>query len=274
MNPHRLRQRAAITAAIRSWFSDNGYLEVHTPVLVSCPAMEENLEAVAVGNRFLHTSPEFAMKRVLASGLCRVYQIGPCFRSEEVGIHHSEEFTMVEWYRAAAGTAELMDDTESLIATAAASVGVPPPSFERVSVDDLRNRAGLSEPTDEVEWFRQWVDSVEPTLTNPTIVFDYPSWQAALARIRNGYADRFEVYLNGVEIGNCFAEEGNAETLAQRFERSGKRREAMGRDPHPVDHALLSSTPSMPRTAGIAIGLDRLVMALTDSSHITDVQVR
>ena len=274
MNPQRLRERAAITRALRHWFDQHGYLEVHTPVIVDCPAMEENLEAVSVGSQFLHTIPEFAMKRVLSAGLCRIYQIGPCFREEEVGVHHSREFTMIEWYRVGAGTAELMDDVASLIAVAAAAVGQAVPTFARRTVDDLREEAGLAETKDEVEWFRQWVERVEPQLVEPTIVYNYPTWQAALARERNGSADRFEVYLQGIEIANCFAEEGSADTLRERFKLSSTRRNKMDRAPHPVDEALLQATPKMPRTAGIAMGLDRLVMALTGSEDIADTQVR
>jgi elongation factor P--(R)-beta-lysine ligase len=274
VKPERLRQRAAITAAVRQWFDTHGYLEVHTPILVDAPALEEHLEAVSVDGRFLHTSPEFAMKRVLAAGLCRIYQIVPSFREEEQGNHHSREFTMLEWYRANAGTAELMDDVESLIGAAATAVKHPTPSFSRRTVNELRQEAGLADTDDEVEWFLGWVDSVEPMLTTPTIVTGYPAWQAALARERAGLADRFEVYLAGIEIGNCFAEEGQAETLRARFSASATKRQKMGRMPHPVDEGLLEATPAMPRSAGMAIGLDRLVMALTGVTDIEDVQVR
>ncbi len=274
MNPHRLRQRAAVTSALRHWFEAHGYLEVHTPVIVDAPALEEHLEPVAVGDSFLHTSPEFAMKRVLASGLCRIYQIVPTFRADEEGIHHSREFTMVEWYRANAGTAELMDDVCALVAAAAAALNQPAPVFRRRSVASLREQAGLTDTTDEDEWFFGWVDKVEPSLTEATIVYDYPSWQAALARQRDTKADRFEVYLSGIEIGNCFAEEGDPKTLTERFELSAEKRRAMGRRPHPVDQQLIEATPAMPRSAGMAIGLDRLVMALTGVSDIAEVQVR
>jgi len=274
VNPHRLRQRAAITRALHDWFHANGYLEVHTPLLVRSPAMEEHLEAVACGDRFLHTSPEFGMKKVLASGLCRIYQICSCFRAEEVGIHHTEEFTMAEWYRVGAGTAELMDDTEAVIAAAANAIGIAPPAFTRITVEALRQQANLPDAADEFEWFRQWVDHVEPALTEPTMVYAYPTWQAALAQQRNGAADRFEVYLSGIEIGNCFAEEMSPDTLRGRFERSAERRSSMGRPPHPTDTELLDCTPRMPRTAGIAVGVDRLVMALTGAHDIREVQAR
>ena len=274
MNPVRLRQRAAITRALRDWFDQHGYLEVHTPTIVACPALEEHLEPVAVGQQFLHTSPEFAMKRVLAAGLCRIYQIVPCFREEELGPHHAREFTMLEWYRAGAGTADLMNEVESLIGAAAKAIEHPPPFLTKRTVAELREEAGLAETTDEVEWFRGWVNSVEPRLVEPTIVYNYPAWQAAMARERNGVADRFEVYLGGIEIANCFAEEGSADTLRHRFETSSERRKAMNKTPHSIDEALLSATPTMPRAAGIALGLERLIMALTGEANIAEVQVR
>lgn len=236
--------------------------------------MEEHLEPVPAGDRFLHTSPEFGMKKVLSAGLCRIYQITPCFRAEEVGVHHTQEFTMIEWYRVGAGTAELMDDTEAVISAAAKAVGAHLPPFERISVDALRSKANIPTTGDEIEWFQQWVDSVEPTLQSPTIAFDYPTWQSALATERNGYADRFEVYLGGIEIGNCFAEETNRSILRNRFQSSASKRQSMGKRPHPIDEELLDSTLTMPRTSGIAIGLDRLVMALTGAHHIHDVQAR
>ena len=214
------------------------------------------------------------MKRVLSAGLCRIYQIGPSFREEEQGIHHSREFTMLEWYRAGAGTSDIMEEVVELISMAAKAIEVDPPFFHRHTVDQLRKRAGLVDTTDEVEWFRQWIDKVEPNLKEPTIVYNYPAWQAAMATHRNGYADRFEVYLSGIEIANCFAEEGDANVLRNRFEESKDRRLAANKDPHPIDEKLLAATPLMPRTAGIALGLDRLVMALTGETNISEVQAR
>ena len=269
-----LRARAHILQAIRSWMDANGYLEVHTPTLVHAPAMEEDLEPVRVGDAFLHSSPEFAMKRFLCEGLQRIYQITPCFREEEVGVHHSREFTMLEWYRAGAGSWELMDDVEALIGAAAHAVGQPAPSFDRTAVSALMAEAGHIDDGDEDRWFRTWVDAVEPRLTSPTIVYGYPAWQAALAQVRGHLADRFEVYPSGLEIGNAFAEEGDAQTLRDRFTHSAQRRKAAGRTPHPTDEALLAATPRMPRCAGIAVGIDRLVMALTGATDIAAVQVR
>ena len=269
MNADLLRARGEILRAVREWFSRAGYLEVHTPVLVPSPALEEHLDAVVVGRSFLHTSPEMALKRVLAAGLPRIYQIGPCFREEEAGVHHSREFTMLEWYRAGAGTAELMDEVESLVAAAAAAVKRPAPVFERVAVSSLIEDRG-----DPATWFFEWVDRVEPTLSRPTIVFGYPPWAAAMASLRGGLADRFEVYLGGLELANAFGEELDPSELRQRLATASRNREAAGRAPHPVDEAFLAAVGRLPRCAGIALGIDRLVMALLDLTDIAMVQVR
>ncbi len=274
VKPELLRARGNILRALRHWFDDNGYIEVHTPAVVDCPAMEEHLEPVQVGTRFLHTSPEFAMKRVLASGLARIYQITPCFREEEAGVHHAREFTMLEWYRSGAGTAELMDEVESLVQTAAQSIHHALPPFQRKRVDALMEEAGLAEEHDQEAWFRCWIDRVEPHLTQPTIVHGYPAWQAALATLRGPLADRFEVYLGGIELANAFAEETNPQILRSRFHTSAAARKRLGRPPHPIDEPLLAATAHMPRAAGIAMGIDRLVMALTGTTDIADVQVR
>jgi len=266
----QLRARAAILQAVRAWFVANGYLEVQPPTIVASPAMEEHLEAVRVGDLgFLHTSPEFALKKVLATGLGRIYAMTPCFRLEEHGPHHSLEFTMLEWYRTGAGTTELMDEVEDLVGAAADAVGRPRPRFHRRSVADL-----LSPELAPDDWFFRWVDVVEPTLTAPTIVHGYPPWQAALARVRDGVADRFEVYLGGLELANAFAEELRASELEARWEAVSAARRAAGRPPHPVDEAFLQAVDRMPRCAGIALGFDRLVMALTGTKHIRAVQVR
>lgn len=268
MNPTRLRQRAAILHAIRSWFFDHGYLEVTTPILVPTAATEEHLEAVAAADGWLHTSPELAMKRVLASGLCRIYQIVPCFRDEERGVHHSREFSMLEWYRVGAGTAELMDEVESLVQAAAGAVGTSVPSFERRAISSLLADTGSPD-----EWFFAWVDQIEPQLTAPTIVYDYPPWQAALARLRGSVADRFEVYLSGIELANAFHEELDPAELRRRQEHGNSARIAAGRPPHPIDEDFLAAVARMPRCSGIALGIDRLVMALTGAQSIDEVQV-
>jgi len=264
----RLLQRASIVRAIRGWMDARGYREVHTPALVPSAAFEEHLEAVTVGRAFLHTSPEMAMKRVLAAGLCRIYQIAPAFREEELGVHHTREFTMLEWYRVGAGTHELMDEVEDLFATCARSVGRDLGSFRRVAC------SALLDPSLEPDaWFHRWVDSVEPSLGGAVIVHGYPAWQSALARIRGTVAERFEVYVDGVELGNAFAEETDGRELRRRLDSSNAARSRAGRAPHPVDEQFFAAVSRMPRAAGIAVGLDRLAMVLTGASSIAEVQV-
>jgi lysyl-tRNA synthetase class 2 len=264
----RLLQRANIVRAIRGWMEARGYREVHTPALVPSAAFEEHLEPVAVGRAFLHTSPEMAMKRVLAAGLCRIYQIVPAFREEELGVHHTREFTMLEWYRVGAGTHELMDEVEDLFASCARSVGRDLGAFRRVAVSTLQD------PSLEPDaWFRRWVGVVEPALTGAVIVHGYPAWQSALARIRGTVADRFEVYVDGVELANAFAEETDARALRRRLEVSNEARVRAGRPPHPADELFFHAVSRMPRAAGIAVGVDRLAMVLTGASSIAEVQV-
>lgn len=263
-----LSARAAIARAVREWFWAQGFTEAEPTMLTVSPGAETHIDAFEVGERYLHTSPEFAMKRALAAGLPRIYQIAPCFRDEEQGVHHSREFTMLEWYRVGAGTEDLMDEVEELIAAAAQAVARPVPRFERHAVSELIVDRGNPDA-----WFLEWVDRVEPSLTRPTIVYGYPAWQAALARLRGGVADRFEVYLGGIELANAFGEETDADELRARMGASAERRRAAGREPHPVDEAFLEAVRRMPRCAGIAMGVDRLVMALLEISDIRRVQV-
>jgi len=267
MDATRLRQRSQVLWALRSWFQEQGYLEVQTPLLVPAGAMEEHLEPISLPPFQLHTSPEFAMKRVLAEGLGRIYQICACFREEEVGCHHSREFTMLEWYRSNAGTPELMDELQDLVGRSAEALGATPPRFERIPTDTLLDPTLPSE-----EWFYRWVHEVEPKLPPACIVYAYPAAQAALARVVSGRADRFEAYLHGIELANAFAEETDPQELRRRSAASAQARLAMGRQPHPEDPRFFAAVGRMPRCAGIALGLDRLLMALTAASHIHQVQ--
>lgn len=238
-------------------------------MLVPSPAMEETLEAVPAADGFLHTSPELAMKRVLAAGLDRIYQVVPCFRGEEEGRHHHREFTMVEWYRAGCTLTELMDETEALLGACATAVGQPAPRLQRVAVSSL-----LPDTGDPDTWFRSWVEDIEPTLTAPTLVYGYPAWQAALATVSGGVANRFEVFLGGLELCNAFHEERDPVELRRRWEAGNAARRAAGRPPHPIDERFLAAMPHMPDACGIALGFDRLVMALTGTDDIARVQVR
>ena len=272
---HRLRQRADILRTLRRFLDDSGFLELQPPVLVPSPALEETLEPVRADGGFLHTSPEFALKKALALGVGRIYAISPCFRAEEEGVHHSREFTLLEFYFAGGRALDLEPVVESLVAAAAAAVGAEPPIFGRVTVAELFERhAGIPVPDDDEVFFRTWVERVDPALTEPVFVRDYPARHAALAEVRGTVSERVEVYLGGLELGNGFSELRDADELRARFHASARARSAAGRTPHPVDEALLDATARMPRCTGIALGVDRLVMALTGARDIAEVQLR
>ncbi len=280
MDATGIRRRATVLAAMRRWFGDRGYLEVPTPVLVPSPALEEHLHAVAAGGGFLRTSPEFALKKALASGLGRIYEIGPCFRDREHGSWHRREFTMCEWYRAGAEPEDLMDEVEALVATCAAALGVRAPGpWRRATIAELfLAHAGVDVRTATVEdlssadegwddaFVRRWVEDVEPALDGALFVSGWPASQAALARVRDDgdwpVASRFEVFLGGIELANAFHELLEPDVLRRRFLAANQARIAAGEPPHPVDEALIEAVGQMPRTSGIALGVDRLVAAL------------
>ena len=268
--PAALRARAAVVRALRGSLHEHGLVDVAVPTRVPSPALEENIEAIASGDKWLHTSPEFALKRVVARGLPRVYTIAPVFRADEVGRHHATEFTMLEFYLCNANYLDLLPIVERLVAAAAHAVGRDAPTFECVRVRDL---FGGEIPISDVDFYRYWVERVDPSLTKPTFVMDYPARQAALAEVRGAIAERVEVYLGGLELGNGFSELRDGDELRARFEQSSVARRALGLVPHPTDEGVIAATRTLPRCAGMAIGVDRLVMALTGATEITTVQV-
>jgi lysyl-tRNA synthetase class 2 len=286
LNADALRTRAVVLRALRRWFDAHGYLEVPTPVLVPSPALEEHLHPVRADGGFLRTSPEFALKKALASGLGRVVEIGPCFRDRESGPWHAREFTMCEWYRVGAGLAEGMDEVEELIGVAADALGIPRPTaiprrtvreaFAAITGVDLAHASaeeisGRDEPWDDA-FFRRWVTDVEPKL-GTTFLFAWPASQAALARVRSDgawpVAERFEVYVNGIELANAFLELTDPAELLHRFATSNAARVAANEEPHPIDHELIAAVVRIPRTTGVAMGVDRLVAALSGWRGIT-----
>jgi lysyl-tRNA synthetase class 2 len=264
----RLVERARALKTIRAFFDARGFLEVETPLLVPSPGLDLHLDAFELGAlgrdhggddppaRYLITSPEYQMKRLLADGHTRIFQIAKCFRRGELGARHNPEFTMLEWYRANAGVRDVMADTEQLVAAVTgASVVVggvrfdASPPFARMTVcDAYRLFAGMSRAEtleaaahDQDRFFRVMVDEVEPAIARlPHALFltEYPSTQASLARKKPGdpeVAERFELYLAGVELCNGFGELVDAAEQRARLEHDQTERRRLG----------LSSTPSM-----------------------------
>ncbi|HEY5513585.1 MAG TPA: EF-P lysine aminoacylase EpmA [Geomonas sp.] len=282
-----LVQRGAIFDRVRGFFQEKGYLEVETPFRIPAPAPEAQIDAVASAGWFLQTSPELCMKRMLAAGYDSIFQICRCWREGERGTRHLSEFTMLEWYRAGADYLSLMEETEALVGAAAAvprivyrgrSVELTSP-WERITVADaFRLHAGTTPQQalaagtfDEI-----MVEQIEPRLglTRPTFIYDYPACCGALARLKEGdpsVAERFELYIGGLEIANAFSELTDPREQRSRFEAEAAERSKQGKAPYPVPEKFLESLAGMPESAGIALGLDRLVMVLLDAETIDEV---
>lgn len=310
-----LRKRAKIISGIRRFFDEKDFVEVETPLMVPQPGMEPHLEAFQtmyeMRQFYLHTSPEYAMKRLLAAGFERIYQICKVFRHEPVGRMHTPEFTMLEWYRAFADYTDIMVDTEYLIAELAIDLYGEPvvrtdqcavdltPPWERISVREAMLRyagiradpysetaafirqAGLStvdkdDPPD-VAFFKVFLDRVEPHLgvQKPAILYDYPAPMAALAKRKSSapdLAERFEVYIAGVELCNAFTELNDPDEQRQRLEEEVAQRVREGNPAYPIDERFLAALEyGMPPSGGIALGVDRLIMLLTGASSIGEV---
>lgn len=288
-----LRRRAALLSATRSFFEQRGYLEVETPIVVPSPGLDVHLDAVAVeGGRYLITSPEYQMKRLLAGGLPRIFQIVKCFRKGEVGSRHNPEFTMVEWYRTFAGFEQMIAETEALIVALAGpsvkvggrSIALSPP-FERLPIATAFARhARLSEDDalrlavdDEERFFRVMIDEVEPALAEgpPVVLVDWPASQASLARKKAGdprVAERFEIMIGGVELCNGFHELVDPREQRARFEHDQRERAARGLPVYPIDERFVAALEEgMPPSSGNALGLDRLIAMCLGVSNIGDV---
>lgn len=291
----RLRARAEIVQAGRTFFHENGFLEVETPSRVRCPGLETHLRAFPAGqDRWLITSPELHLKRVLAAGAERIVEFARAFRDDERGPWHRAEFLLVEWYRAFEGLEAIEADCVALVETCARAAGrdVTLP-FERTTVREaLASRTGLDiavlSARDDLEraiaarghttshedswddlFFRAWIAEVEPTLgtERPVFVHDYPASQAALARTRREawgeVAERFELYINGVEIANAFHELNDPDEQLRRHEADRAARREAGAPVYPLDESFLAALESgMPPASGIAFGLERLAALL------------
>lgn len=281
-----LEFRSRILSCIRDWFARERFTEIETPVRIPTPALELHIDAEPSGKAFLRTSPELHMKRLLAAGYERIYQIGPCFRMGERGSLHNPEYTMLEWYRAHADYTDIMADTESLITHIFSSAPCPlPPApcslpFPRLTIEDLYlKHAGWNpiEAYDAERFEHDLVAKVEPALPRDTPVFvmDYPAEAAALSRRKPGreaVAERFELYINGVEIANAFSELTDPVEQRQRFEGWARERKARGATVYPLDEAFLSALErGMPPAGGIAVGIDRLVMVLAGATGLDEV---
>lgn len=301
--------RSRINQRIRQFFSDRHFVEIESPILVPCPGLELHLDAFAVaGGGYLATSPEYQMKRLVAGGMEKIYSLGRVFRRGERGRHHNPEFTMLEWYRANAGWGAIADDVEALVESLAIAehgrpllggVDVTRP-WSRVAVreiyaahtgvtldgdepvDVLREklvRAGHRVPADGDYgdlFFTVFLDHVEPHLPaeRPTILYDWPRPLCALAQARPDdprVVERFEAFLGGMELCNAFGELIDAVEQRRRSVGEQEERARRGMPVYPLDEKFLAAVAQMPPSAGVALGVDRLVMLLCGEADIKNV---
>ncbi len=286
-----LKTRAALLEAIRRFFNLRGYLEVETPIRIPGPAPEYHIDAVPSGDWFLQTSPELCMKRLLAAGYDRIFQIARCFREGERGGLHLPEFTILEWYEAGGDYTSMMKTCEDLILFIAdalslgrtisyrdLAIDITPP-WPRITVREAfasHAPVSLEEALAASSFDEILTAHVEPHLglDRPVFLTDYPAEMASLAKLHPRdptVAQRCELYLAGMEMANAFTELTDEEEQRRRFAREEARRRRAGKKPYPSPEAFLACLPSMPEAGGIALGVDRLVMIVTGAARIDDV---
>jgi elongation factor P--(R)-beta-lysine ligase len=299
--------RARVLAQIRKFFNARNVLEVETPLMSAASGTDLHLHPMITHYQeslvaplqpfYLQTSPEFAMKRLLAAGSGPIYQICKAFRNGEVGRYHNPEFTMLEWYRPGYDHNQLMNEVEQLLKDILQTGDAERISYSTifkkilnidpltVSLETLKAcaiKSGLS----EVE---QWKDEsqdtwlqllfshlIEPTLgqTVPTFIYDFPASQAALAKVYGApqVAARFEVYVKGIELANGYHELTDADEQQRRFEQDLIQRRQTHLPTVPISYYLLEAMKSgLPDCAGVALGVDRLILLLTEASHLSEV---
>jgi lysyl-tRNA synthetase class 2 len=317
-----------VLRAVRDFFDAAGYVEVATPALQASPGLEPHLRAFATvlhdprdgatRPRYLHTSPEFAMKKLMTGGMQRIWQLARVYRDGERGATHHPEFAMLEWYRAGASYRDLMDECEGLLVAAQATAGANAlrwrghradarlpwqrltveEAFSRYAGVDLLATAPDPEAPDvgmlvaealrigiaprtgddwETLFFRIFLERIEPHLgiRAPTILYDYPISMAALSRRKpddHRLAERFELYVCGLELANAFGELTDLAEQRRRFSADQARKQALYGETYPIDDDFLAALEyGMPECAGIALGFDRLVMLATGAEHIEEV---
>lgn len=295
--------REKVIDTIRAFFKERKFHEVFTPILVPTPSIEPNLEVFKTELRtskgvkkdtYLIMSPEFSIKKLLAGGLSNCFEITKCFRNEEeVSNLHNPEFTMLEWYRVGANYFDVMQDFENLFIEIITHINSQAdlkkweyqgktydltPPWPRIRITDAFEKyAGLDvlNITDE-DFYKLYFNKVEPRLmemNRPYFIYDYPISQASLSKPSADprFAERFEVFLAGIELGNCFSELTDAKEQKKRFEIDKEERKRRGKTEYPIDEDLIEALVSgLPAMAGIAVGVDRLIMLAGNFENISD----
>jgi len=298
-----IKQRAQLLKKLRIFFEQNAVLEVDTPILSQFGGTEPNLQAITANYHFqgkarvgfLQTSPEYAMKRLLAAGVGDCYQIFKAFRNEESGRFHNPEFSLLEWYQVGIDEIQLLKKIDQLlqqvIGSSAAQFCTYTELFvQHLEIDPLHSKieslreltASKIENPPHLERIDDYLEllfnyCIEPQIGNerPCFVTHYPATQASLAKISKttpNLSCRFEVFYKGLELGNGFYELCDADEQLQRFQNENKRRREMGLDEIEIDPNFIQALRNgLPESSGVAIGVDRLLMIITGANHIDEV---
>ncbi len=293
-----LKARARLLRDVRAFFDARDFVEVETPVRIAAPAPECHIDCppVATGG-FLRASPELQMKKLLAAGMDKIYQMGPCFRDGEKGARHNPEFTMLEWYRRDADYSDVRRDLEALL-TCLRLIGSPrgfaarddginarhcesrsDAAIQTLSVREAYRRFAGWDPWtawDQDRFDFDMATKIEPAikaLGGGVFLADYPVQAASLAVLRGDVAERWEFYWDGVELANCFTELCDADEQRRRFESARAERAALGEADYPLDEDFFNALPRIGSAAGVALGVDRLAMVLAGVPDIARVRV-
>ena len=298
-NADQLRARARLLQDIREYFSTHSVLEVETPIVSQAGNTDPEIESMRTDDGlYLRTSPEFALKRLLAAGSGDIFELGRVFRAGESGRNHNPEFTMLEWYRTGHSYHQLMDEVSDLVLHCGNGKfdqwPVEKLSYQQVFLRHLDldpftadkselARAAKNHGIDDIELDRkQWLDLLISMLIQPalpehgmTFIYDFPTDQAALANIRDGappVAERFELYLGQTELANGYQELTNAAEQQRRFIADNERRKLTGKPTYTIDNHLITALQhGLPDCAGVALGVDRLLLSICESSSLAEI---
>ncbi|EKE01651.1 MAG: hypothetical protein ACD_21C00082G0001, partial [uncultured bacterium] len=287
--------RANTLAKIRDFFAKRNVIEVETPLLSHSTNPAPHLNSFSCDNLYLQTSPEFAMKRLLAAGSGDIYQICKAFRKEEAGRLHNPEFTILEWYRIGFDHHDLMDEMNEFLKEVintpdaerftyseifAKILGISPheSSLDQLKTVAQNNNSFVTDLPDEFDTWLQLLFSnlIEPKLglERPVFIYDFPESQAMLAKVRDEQpkiASRFEVYFKGVELANGFHELSDAREQRKRFMQDLAKRRELNLPPIPLDENFLVALPNLPDCAGVALGIDRLLLLAADANSLNEI---
>jgi len=277
MSIDSIKLRDALMRRIRAFFYERGFYEVETPIRVENPCMELNIDAEPSGKYYLRTSPELFHKKLLGAGFEKIFEIGKCFRRGELGPLHHPEYTMLEWYRSNADYIDILADTKALVCAAWEAC---PTDWKKLSVSDAFKEFAGWDPVgryDEALFDIDLVEKVEPALKNiggPVVLIDYPIEVAALSRRKADnplMAERWELYIDGIELANAYSELTDPVEQRRRFEECAAGRTALGKETYSIDESFIQALENMPPAGGVALGVDRLLMIIDAADSLDAV---